>query len=69
MLEKNEIEKKAINILNTFLKLNNGNLISAKNCSIYLIDELIKESYKLDLRYFNKTFDDLNQIKNYLETL
>lgn len=69
MLEKNEIEKKAISILNTFLKLNNGNLISAKNCSIYLIDELIKESYKLDLRYFNKTFDDLNQIKNYLETL
>lgn len=44
MLEKNEIEKKAINILNTFLKLNNGNLIGAKNCSIYLIDELIKKA-------------------------
>jgi hypothetical protein len=69
MLEKNEIEKKAISILNTFLKLNNGNLIGAKKCSIYLIEELIKESYKLDLRYFNKTFDDLNKIKNYLETL
>lgn len=69
MLEKNEIEKKAIEILNTFLKLNNGNLIGAKKSSIYLIEELIKESYKLDLRYFKNTFNDLTEIKNYLETL
>lgn len=69
MLEKNEIEKKAISILNTFLKFTNGNLTNAKNCSIYLIDELIKDSYKLDQRYFKNNFDNLNATKKYLETL
>ena len=69
MLENNEIEKKAIEILNTFLKINDGNITSAKNCSIYLIDQLIAESYKLDLRYFKKTVNDLCSIKEYLKTL
>ena len=69
MLEKNEIEKKAIEILNSFSKINNGDLIAAKKSSIYLIDELIKESYKLDLRYFKNTLNNLTQIKTFLETL
>ena len=69
MLEKKEIKKKAINILNTFLKINNGNITSAKNCSIYLIDQLIAESFKLDLRYFKNTYNDLCEIRIYLQTL